>query len=91
VGRNVTPVSGTYNILATDDVIVVNSVSANAQNLPAATGSKKAYTIKMINTGAVSITANGADTIDGSATAILTIQYTSVELIDYATGKWAIL
>ena len=46
--------------------------------------------IKRLNAGvnAVTITAAGTDTIDGAATQVLAIQYTSLHMVADGAGKW---
>jgi hypothetical protein len=88
--RNVT---GTDTATATDYALTCDATAAGfVENLPAATGSGQMFRIKKIDStaNAVTITPNGADTIDGAATKVLNTQWSSVDLIDTAAGKWSL-
>jgi hypothetical protein len=83
----------TYVITAADQVIIGNSTTAFAITLPPATGSGAQYSVKNVNTGVVTLTADTtgtADTIDGATTVALA-QYEGVVVVDYISNKWAIL
>lgn len=65
-------VSGTYAVLATDNLITADSASAVTVNLPtaairssASAGNGLPLIIKNLGAGAVAITPNGSETIDG--------------------------
>jgi hypothetical protein len=85
----ITIVTGTYPVLTTDETVVCNSSSAFTVTLLAATGSGRMQTIKNINTGMVTVSGNGAETIDGDTTINL-YQWESAQVVDYASGKWVI-
>lgn len=73
---------------------VVNCSSACTQTLPSlisvvSAGQTVLYDVKMTGTGTVTIAGNGADTIDGAATAVL--QFTNSELtLAASTGGWLV-
>lgn len=75
------------NVIFVDDDTIGGAATVN---LPAVTANAK-YTIKkMGSTGAVTIDADGAETIDGGLTAVLTMQYESITLIGDGT-EWNIV
>jgi len=84
-----TNTNATYNILITDDLLVVNRATAVTVNLPIATGSGRTITIKNINTGVVTVDGNNADTIDGELTQTLS-RYELINVIDYAANVWIV-
>jgi len=79
-----------YIATLTDEVIVANKASAMSVTLPAATGSGKPFTVININLGLVTLTPNGADTIDGETTQPIN-QWDSIQVVDYAANKWVII
>jgi VCBS repeat-containing protein len=82
-----------YAVTATDAFIYVNATAGNKiVQLPAATGSGRVLTIKKIDATAytVTVTANGAETIDLAPTQIISYPQVSFSLQDYAAGLWAI-
>lgn len=91
-GRILNTVTKTADYTATvnDDVIVANKATAITITLPAATGSGRRFIVKSIGVGACTIDGDGADTIDGAATAVLT-QWDAAQLIDYASNAWIIV
>ena len=80
----------TYTLSTSNDLLICNRATAVTVNLPAATGSKKVYNIKNINTGTVTVTPNGVETVDGETTQSL-YQYESMTVVDNASGTWVIL
>lgn len=74
----------------TSDLVVCNSAVAMVVNLPEAAGSGRRLYVKNINTGVVTVTPSGTDTIDGSATQAI-YQYECVLICDYYSGLWVIL
>jgi hypothetical protein len=68
---------------------ICNSASVMALTLQSANGSGAMYYIKNVGAGTVTVTATGADLIDGSSTKTLA-QYASCILIDYAVNTWAV-
>lgn len=87
----VTVITGNYTILSTDRVIVCNSSGDLTVTLPhPISSSGRHHIIKNIGTGVVTIDGNGTDTIDGELTQALN-QWDAVELMAYASGKWAIV
>jgi hypothetical protein len=79
-----------YAPTATDQNIICNKATAMTVNLPAATGSGRILTIKNINTGVVTLNANGSDTIDGVSSKTIN-QWVSLTLLDANTGVWVII
>jgi hypothetical protein len=73
-----------------DEVIVVDSAVDKTVTLGAATGSKRILKIKNVNSGTVTIDGDGAETIDDEETQSV-FQHESLQLVDYAAGKWAVL
>jgi hypothetical protein len=82
--------TGNYTISTSDCLIVVNSGSAVTMTLPAATGSGVSHTIKTISYGYVRLAKAGSDTIDGDDSITLTVPESSIEVVDWAAGLWAI-
>lgn len=73
--RNVVSKTTTYTVLATDGLVLCNGTFTVALPSAATVGSNHVVHIKNIGTGAITIDPNGAQTIDGSATLVLTVQY----------------
>ena len=84
--------SGTYTVLATDEVLLVNTTST--VTLLAAASATKRLDIKNIGTGTVTIETNGSEEIDGDpnllSTNPLDVQYQSVTLISDGSN-WQVL
>lgn len=78
-----------YTATTADEVLVADKATAIKFTLPAATGSGQHYHMANINTGALTVQANGAETIWGSNTQVV-YQYESIDLWDHATGKWTL-
>ena len=89
---NVTTVIGTTHTAADEHVILVDDDTAAAAvtvTLPTAATADTIYHIKKIgSTANVTVDGNGAETIDGATTAVLTIQYESITLISDGTAWW---
>jgi hypothetical protein len=73
-----------------DDVVVCNSTTAFAVSIPSSYGAGRILTITNVNTGNITVTAYGASTIAGEATITL-VQYESIQIVDYAIGKWCVI
>jgi hypothetical protein len=89
----ITTKTATYTATANDHTIVCNNAGAMTVNLPAAAGcSGRVYVIKKISAALnnVTVDGNGAETIDGAATRILSLQYESVMIQSNGTS-WFIL
>jgi hypothetical protein len=86
----VTTAVDTYNVLGTDETVICNKSTAFTVTLPVATVVGQKFTIKNINTGAVTIEGNGADTIDGELTQIAN-RWESIQLQCYVANAWVIL
>lgn len=54
--------------------------------LPTAVGNTNLYTVKNVGTGIITVDTTSAQTIDGDATIIMPVQYTSVDLISDTTN-----
>lgn len=86
----VTSKTADYTAQASDSVIVCNKATAMTITLPAATGSGKWLAIGSIGAGAVTVDANGSETIDGQTTRALA-QWDTVQIVDYAAGTWKVI
>jgi len=64
---------------ATDYIYLVTGT--HTLTLPTAVGNTNLYTVKNVGTGTVTIATTSAQTIDGSSSASLAVQYTSLDLI----------
>lgn len=96
LSRAVTSVTGTSATLTDNDhVVLVDDDTAGAAvtiNLPAAADSEgNIYTIKKLGTtGAVTIDANGSETIDGATTLVISAQYEAPKI--YCNGSaWYVI
>lgn len=69
----------------TDYVYLVTGTTT--VTLPTAVGNSNLYTIKNVGTGVVTISTTGGQTIDGSASITLPVQYTAVD-IESDTANW---
>lgn len=90
---NITPKSSgsPYTVLATDEnIIVTTGAGGYTVNLPAATGTGRIITVIKADSGAgaVTVTPNGADTIEGGANKSLANQYKKCVLLDGASAVW---
>jgi hypothetical protein len=83
-------VTDTTTELAGDGLIVCNKVSAMTVNLLAASGSNRVLEIASINDGVVTVTPNGADTIDGEVSQLI-YRNSCMVIKDYAANKWIII
>lgn len=92
--RSVLTKTGTYTILATDELILCStSGGAFALTLPAASSAPgKSFKIQKTDSSsnALTISRAGSDTINGATSITLTVQYESTELISDGTSAWAI-
>jgi hypothetical protein len=79
-----------YIVSRTDDLIICNKTGDMTVSLIAATGSGKILDIKNINTGTVTIDADGTDIIDGDM-AVDIYQGENLQIADYDVGKWTII
>ena len=74
------------NASATDYVYLCSGTMT--LTLPDATsGNTNLYTIKNVGTGVVTVNTTSSQTIDGSLTAVLTVQYTSID-VESDTANW---
>ena len=93
--KTIRAIGGTHYDVQDDDVYILYNASVGnvIVNLPdAATAVYRKLGIKRLNAGAntVTITAAGADTIDGAATVVLNAQYEYREIIAH-NGVWHIV
>lgn len=77
---NTISTSQTAGATAGTDYVYIASAGV-ALTLPDAVGNTNLYTVKNTSTSSVLVATTAAETIDGSANAILTVQYTSIDLI----------
>jgi hypothetical protein len=88
---NVVRISGTYDVLETDDVVIAYFTGTTAINLPSATGTFNPIYVKLLSSGTSAVlTPEGSDRIDGQTTYTMTNQYGSVMLMP-CTFEWNIL
>jgi hypothetical protein len=87
---NIRIITADYTAVFLDDAILGNSASAITVTLPVSVAAGKIYHISNINTGTVTVDANGTDTIDDELTQPLS-QWDDMRIVDYDTGKWKIL
>lgn len=86
-----TTVTTNTTLNATHQEVRCNSSSAFTITLPAAnTCINRIYTIKNINTGAITIDGNSSETIDGATTKLIPTQYTSYTIQSNGTS-WDII
>jgi hypothetical protein len=84
-----TTVTDTYNILSTDETVVCNKTTAFTVTLPTAVVGQK-FTIKNINTGAVTVQGQGTDTIDEETNQLI-YEFDSMQVQCYSANKWGII
>ncbi len=82
-------VTASATLTTTDRVVEVNSTSATTMTLPSA-ASMKGFKLSFINinTGMVTITPNGSDTINGASNYSLTSQYQPLSIFSDGTAWW---
>jgi hypothetical protein len=84
-------ITGTsHTINTTYNQYVYSGTSAGTINLPSATGSGNRFTIKNSTTNTVTIDGYSSQTIDDETTQDL-YQEDSVDLLDFISGKWAVV
>lgn len=92
--RDVAKTTGTYTLDTTYDLILCDcSAGAITLNLPAAASSEGfSYAITKTDSGAntVTIDGNGAETVNGETTQVISRQYTSITVVCDGTG-WNIV
>lgn len=88
--RSINTVSVSSVLVATASTDIVVIASAGIQlTMPTAVGNNNLYTIKNTSTSSVLVNTTGGQTIDGSTTAIMPVQYTSIDLIS-DNSNWQI-
>lgn len=88
----ITSAASPYTATTAQDVILANTVGGNITvNLPAAATATIPITIKKIDAAnTLTLDPNGAETIDGSTTVAITVQYQSVTLVSDGTNWYGI-
>jgi hypothetical protein len=85
--------SSDYVAVNSDQIIIVTTSSGDDSDklyIPPATGRQRKLVISNQTANSVILTNYGSDTINGTGDLTLTT-YSSVVLLDYAEGKWALL
>ena len=91
VANKVTTITGNTTIDASHAVVICNSASNFTVTLPTAVGiTGRTYTIKNVNTGIITITPAGGQTIDGSSNKLLSAPNNAIQLISDG-GNWQII
>ena len=91
IGATPITVSSNYSLSQTDYIVRVNTVSSSLViTLPTTPTVGKRYVIKKIDTSGNIVTINGTSiSIDGSTTAVLSVQYQSISLFyDLGSNTW---
>ncbi len=88
--RSIQNISASQNAdaSATTDYVYLCS-NTMTLTMPDATTNSNLYTIKNVGSGTITINTTSAQTIDGSASIILPVQYTSVDLIS-DSANWGV-
>jgi hypothetical protein len=82
-------VTATYAILTTDEVIDCTANTFTV-TLPTAVGATQEYVIKNSGTGTITIDTTSSQTIDGSLTEVLSMQYGTLKVMSNGSG-WMII
>lgn len=82
----ITTTSTTYLLTSADKYLICNSGTSFAVTLPVAAGSYQEFMVKNIGAGTVTLTANGADSIDGTSTTTL-VQYSFNKVFDFSPAS----
>lgn len=93
-GATVAAKTSNYTVTASDFTVPGDATSgAITFTLPAATGSGSVYNCAKVDGSANTVTLDGnaSETINGSLTQVLSAQYSTLQIQDYASGKWLIL
>ncbi len=91
VAPKVRSVAASYaETTAYGDIIVAVTVTGQTVTLPPAADSHGRVTVKLMVAGTVTVEGDGAETIDGGATAVLTTQYEAVTVISDGT-QWLVI
>lgn len=94
IARTITVSETPYTALADDYTLRCNCAGgALTVYMPAASGSGRILNIKKLDSSAnaVTVTADGSDTIDGAATQTVSGQYDNMQIQDGAAGEWDII
>jgi hypothetical protein len=83
-------VTDPYVIERLDDIIICNKTGDMNVYFPAAIGSGRAIHVKNINTGLVTATPDGSDTMDGDSSEII-YNGESLKFVDYDFGLWVVI
>lgn len=91
ISRSISTVSGTTAAGSTASTDYVYLCSGTFTiTLPATSGNTNLYTIKNIGAGVITVATTGGETIDGSATASIPVQWTSIDLVA-SSGNWNVV
>jgi len=71
-------------------IYIVDNTSDTTFKIPESVGNGQIIMIKNINTGTVTVTPNGSDTIDTSSTKTLK-QWEDIQIVDYSDGLWVVI
>ncbi len=83
----VTAQTSNYTATLGDDIILCDGTFS--VTLPTAIGNKdKEFVIKNIGTGVITVDGNGSETIDGSATVVMAIQYLAHKIVSDNANWW---
>lgn len=88
--RFVRSISALRTLDATDDIIEVTANTFTITLPTAASITGREYIIKNNGAGVITIACNGAETIDGSATVVLGVQYGTITLVSNGTN-WMVI
>ena len=94
--KSITESDSPYTLTASDNVIACNHSSAITINLPAtsATPTGKIFTIKdesgSVSTNNITVTPNGADTIEGTTSVTINGDYNAIEIYVNDSTGWFI-
>jgi len=91
ITRSINSVSGTTSAgAAASTDYVYNCTSTFTLTLPTAVGNTNRYTIKNSGTGTITVNTTSSQTIDGSLTAVMSTQYSSIDVISNGTN-WLLI
>jgi len=88
-----TTTNSTYAVATTDHIVLADATSgAITVNLPAASTTGRELVVKKVDSSAnaVTIDGNGAETIDGATTQVISVQYDAVKIVSDGTEWWIV-
>lgn len=87
---NQSTATGNYTVTTADSIILADSSSNITVTIPAASQCEnKRFTVKMIGTGNVTVTASSG-LIDDATSQIINVQYTSICIVSDGSNYWII-